>query len=164
MKTISSLAPILLLIFACRLCSMTGGNLRPNDLNPYKGSVQVLLPKEVSLGLIKFKLDASQNADFKGATEAVKANYTMQAGSISVPAQLTVANFASSRDVEAAMQVFAKDHNLVLEPKIKSGTTVGKRLIYNGGKSIMWSNGSLQCLTFSDFPKTTSNLEEALPF
>jgi hypothetical protein len=164
MKTISSLAPLLLLIFACRLCSLSGNTVVPSDLNPYKGAVQALLPKETSLGSIKFKLETSNNTDFQGATDAVKANYTMQAGSISVPAQLTVANFASSRNVEAAMQAFAKDHNLVLEPKIKNGTTVGKRLSYNGGKAIMWSNGSLQCLTFSDFPKTTSNLEEALAF
>ena len=160
MKTISTLAPLLLLFFACRLCSMTGGH----DLNPYKGSVKDLLPKEASVGLVKFKLDTSQTADFAGAKDAVKANYTMQAGSISLPVQLTVANFASSQDAKAAVEAFANKHNLSLESKTKSGTPVGKRLTWDNGKTIMWSNGSLQCLASSSFSKTTSNLEEALPF
>ena len=155
MKTISTLAPMLLLIFACRLCSMTGAH----DYNPYKGSLKNLLPNEPSVGLIKFKLDSSQNDDLDGAQEAVKANYTMHAGSISVPIVLQVANYASAREAEAKMQAFADKHGLALETK--SG---GKRLTWGDGKSIMWSNGSLQCLARSDFPKTTSNLEEALPF
>jgi hypothetical protein len=96
--------------------------------------------------LVKFKLDTSQSADFKGATEAVKANYTMQAGSISVPVQRQVANFSSSQEVGAAMQAFANEHNLVLEPKTKSGKTVGQRLTQDNGRLIMWSHGSLQCL------------------
>jgi hypothetical protein len=57
MKTISSLAPLLLLIFACRLCSLSGNTVNPNDLNPYKGSVKDLLPKELSVGVVKFKLE-----------------------------------------------------------------------------------------------------------
>jgi hypothetical protein len=138
---------------------MTGGQ----NLDPYKGSVKDLLPKEASVGLIKFKLGSSQSADFAGATDGVKANYTMQAGSISVPVELTVINFPSSRDAAAAVEAFANKHNLSLESKNKSGT-VGKRLTWDDGKTIMWSNGSLQCLARSDFPKTTSNLEEALPF
>ena len=92
MKIISTFAPLLLLIFACRLCSMTGGH----NLDPYKGSLKDLLPNEPSVGLIKFKLDTSQPSDFDGATEGVKANYTMQAGTISVPVELTVANFPSA--------------------------------------------------------------------
>jgi len=159
MKTISTLAPLLLLFFACRLCSMTGGH----DLNPYKGSVKDLLPKEASVGLVKFKLDTSQSADFAGAKDAVKANYTMQAGSISLPVQLTVANFDSSQDAAAAVEAFANKHNLSLESKTKSGTR-GQRITWDNGKTIMWSNGSLQCLASSNVPKTTSNLEEALPF
>jgi hypothetical protein len=115
------------------------------------------------VGLIKFKLDTSQSDDLDGAQEAVKANYTMQAGSISAPVVLQVANFASSREAAAAMQAFAEKHGLSLESKTKGGT-VGKRLTWADGKTIMWSNGSLQCLAHSDFPKTTSNLEEALPF
>ena len=160
MKIISSLAPLLLLIFACRLCSVIGG---PN-LDPYKGSLKDLLPNEPSVGLIKFKLDTSQPSDFDGATEGVKANYTMQAGTISVPAELTVANFPSSRDAAAAVEAFANKHNFSLESKTKGGTNVGQRLTFGDGKTIMWSNGSLQCLATSSFAKTTSNLEEALPF
>src|SRR5437763_7519342 len=140
MKIVSSLAPMLLLIFACRLCSMTGAH----DYNPYKGSVKDLLPKEVSVGLIKFKLDRSQSADFAGATDGVKANYTMQADAISVPVELTVINFPSSRDAAAAVEAFANKHNLSLESKTKSGTR-GQRLTWDNGKTIMWSNGSLQC-------------------
>jgi hypothetical protein len=97
MKTISSVAPMLLLIFACRLCSLSGNTVNPNNLNPYKGSVQDLIPKELSVGLVKYKLDTSQSTHFKGATEAFQANYTMQAGSISVQIQLVVANFPSSQ-------------------------------------------------------------------
>jgi len=164
MKTISSLAPLLLLIFACRLCSLSGNTDKPNNLNPYKGAVQVLLPVELSTGLIKFKLDTSQRTDFKGATDAVKANYTMQSGSISVPVQLQVANFASSQEVGAALRAFANEHNLVLEPKTKSGTTVGQRLTWDNGRVVMWSNGSLQCLASSTASGTTSNFEGALPF
>ncbi len=123
-----------------------------------------LLPNQPSVGLINFKLDSSQSDDLDGAQEAVKANYTMQAGSISVPVQLQVANFASAQEAKAAMQAFASKHNLSLESKTKSGTTVGQRLTWGDGKAIMWSNGSLQYLARSDFPKTTSNLEEALPF
>jgi hypothetical protein len=160
MKSISTLGPILLLIFACRLCSMTGG---PN-LDPYKGSVKNLLPKEASVGLIKFKLDTSQSAEFDGVTEGVNADYTQQAGSISVPVKLTIANFSSSQDAAAAVKAFADKHGLALETKTKSGTTVGQRLSWGDGKSIMWSNGSLQCLATSSFAKATSNLEEALPF
>lgn len=155
MKTISTLAPLLLLIFACRLCSVIGG---PN-LDPYKGSLRNLVPKEASVGLIKFKLDTSQPADFDGATEGIKASYTMQAGTISVPVELTVANFASSQAAESAMQAFAEKRGLALETK-----RGGKRLTFGDGKSIMWSHGSLQCLATSGFAKTTSNLEEALPF
>jgi hypothetical protein len=160
MKIVSGLAPFLLLIFACRLCSMTGAH----DYDPYKGSLKSLLPNEPSVGLINFKLDTSQSDDLDGAQEAVKANYTMQAGSISVPVQLQVANFASAREAEAAMQAFASKHDLVLESKTKGGTKVGQRLTWGEGKAIMWSNGSIQCLARSDFSKTTSNLEEALPF
>jgi len=159
MKTITTLGTIFLLIFACRLCSMTGGQ----NLDPYKGSVKDLLPKEASVGSIKFKLDTSQSADFAGATDGVKANYTMQAGTISVPVELTVINFPSSRDAAAAVEAFANKHNLSLESKNKSGTR-GQRLTWDDGKTIMWSNGSLQCLASSGFAKTTSNLEEALPF
>lgn len=155
MKIVSSLAPLLLLIFACRLCSMTGSN----NLDPYKGSLKALLPNQPSVGLINFKLDSSQNDDLDGAQEAVKANYTMQAGSISVPVVLQVGNYASSQEAEAKMQAFADKHGLVLETK-----KGGKRLTWGDGKAIMWSNGSLQCLATSSFPKTTSNLEEALPF
>jgi hypothetical protein len=158
MKIVSGLAPLLVLIFACRLCSMTGAH----DYDPYKGSLKGLLPSQPSVGLINFKLDTSQPSDFDGATEGVKANYTMQAGTISVPVELTVANFASSREAEAAMQAFADKHGLTLESRTKGGT--GKRLTWGDGKSIMWSNGSLQCLATSGFAKTTSNLEEALPF
>lgn len=159
MKIVSSLAPILLLIFACRLCSMTGAH----DYDPYKGSIKDLLPNEPSVGLIKFKLDTSQSDDLDGAQEAVKANYTMQAGSISVPVVLQVGNYASSQEAEARMQAFADKHGLSLESKTKGGTR-GKRLTWGDGKAIMWSNGSLQCLATSSFAKTTSNLEEALPF
>jgi len=160
MKIISTFAPLLLLIFACRLCSLTGGQ----NLDPYKGSVKDLLPKEPSVGAVRFKLDTSQGTEFEGATEAVKANYTLQVGSINVPVQLTVANFPSSREAAAAVEAFANKHNFSLESKTKGGTTVGQRLTFGNGKQIMWSNGSLQCLASSDFPKTTSNLEEALPF
>ena len=139
---------------------MTGAH----DYDPYKGSVKDLLPNEPSVGLIKFKLDTSQSAEFDGATEGVKANYTMQAGSISVPVELTVANFPSSQDAAAALKAFADKHGLALETKTKSGTTVGQRLSWGDGKSIMWSNGSLQCLATSSFAKATSNLEEALSF
>ena len=139
---------------------MTGAH----DYDPYKGSVKDLLPKEPSVGAVHFKLDSSQSAEFPGATEAVKATYTLQVGSISVPAQLTVANFPSSRAAAAAVEAFASKHNFSLESKTKGGTTVGQRLIFGDGKTIMWSNGSLQCLASSDFAKTTSNLEEALPF
>jgi hypothetical protein len=134
---------------------MTGAH----DYNPYKGSLKDLLPNEPSVGLIKFKLDTSQSDDLDGAQEAVKANYTMHAGAISVPVILQVGNYASSQEAAAKMQAFAEKHGLVLETK--SG---GKRLTWDDGKAIMWSNGSLQCLARSDFPKTTSNLEEALPF
>src|SRR6266404_5561742 len=154
MKIISTFAPLLLLIFACRLCSMTGAN----NFDPYKGSLKDLLPNDPSVGLIKFKLDSSQPSDFDGATEGIKASYTMQAGTISLPVELTVANFPSSRDAAAAVEAFANKHGLVVETK--SG---GKRLTWSDGKSIMWSNGSLQCLATSSFAKTTSNLEEALP-
>jgi hypothetical protein len=155
MKIISTFAPLVLLIFACRLCSMTGGH----DYDPYKGLLKDLLPNEPSVGLIKFKLDTSQPSDFAGATEGIKASYTMQAGTISLPVELTVVNFPSSLDAAAAVEAFANKHGLVLETK--SG---GKRLTWGDGKSIMWSNGSLQCLATSSFAKTTSNLEEALPF
>jgi hypothetical protein len=134
---------------------MTGSN----NLDPYKGSLKALLPNQPSVGLINFKLDSSQNDDLDGAQEAVKANYTMQAGSISVPVVLQVGNYASSQEAEAKMQAFADKHGLVLETK-----KGGKRLTWGDGKAIMWSNGSLQCLATSSFPKTTSNLEEALPF
>ena len=160
MKIFSSLAPLLLLIFACRLCSVTGGH----EYDPYKGSVKDLLPKEPYVGVVQFKLDTSQNAEFDGAKEGVKANYTLQVGSMSVPVELTVANFPSSRDAAAAVEEFANKHNLSLESKTKSGTRVGQRLTWGDGKTIMWSNGSLQCLASSSFPKTTSNLEEALSF
>lgn len=160
MKIVSSLAPILLLIFACRLCSLTGAH----DYDPYKGSLKNLLPNEPSVGLIKFKLSTSQTTEFEGATDAVKASYTMQAGTISMPVELTVANFPSSRDAAAAVEAFANKHDFSLESKTKGGTTVGQRLTFGEGKQIMWSNGSLQCLASSDFAKTTSNLEEALPF
>jgi hypothetical protein len=83
----------------------------------------------------------------------------MHASAISVPVILQVGNYASSQEAAAKMQAFAEKHGLVLETK--SG---GKRLTWDDGKAIMWSNGSLQCLARSDFPKTTSNLEEALPF
>lgn len=159
MKIISTLAPLLLLIFACRLCSMTGG---PN-LDPYKGSIKDLLPNETSVGLIKFKLDTSQSAEFDGATEGVNADYTQQAGSISVPVKLTVGNFPSAQEAAAALKAFGDKHGLALETKTKSGTT-GQRLSWGDGKSIMWTNGSLQCLATSSFAKATSNLEEALPF
>lgn len=159
MKIISTLGPLLLLMFACKLCGMTGAH----DYDPYKGSLKELVPSAPSVGLIKFKLDTSQSDDLDGAQEAVKASYTMQAGTISVPVQLQVANFASSREAEAAMQTFAEKHGLALESKNKGGT-VGKRLTWGDGKAIMWSNGSLQCLATSSFPKTTANLEEALPF
>ena len=160
MKTISTLAPLLLLFFACRLCSMTGGQ----NLDPYKGSIKDLLPNKPSVGAVQFKLDTSQSTEFAGATDAVKASYTLPVGSISVPVQLTVANFPSSRDAAGAVEAFANKHNLALESKTKSGKTVGQRITWDNGKTIMWSNGSLQCLARSDFPKTTSNLEEALPF
>jgi hypothetical protein len=160
MKTITTLGTIFLFIFACRLCSMTGAH----DYDPYKGSVKDLLPKEASVGLIEFKLSTSQTTEFEGATDAVKASYTMQAGTISVPVELTVANFPSSRDAAAAVEAFANKHNFSLESKTKGGTNVGQRLTFGDGKTIMWSNGSLQCLARSDFAKTTSNLEEALPF
>jgi hypothetical protein len=139
---------------------MTGAH----DYDPYKGSLKSLLPNQPSMGLIKFKLDTSQSAEFDGATEGVNADYTQQAGSISVPVKLTVGNFPSSRDAAAALKAFADKHNLVLETKTKNGTTVGRRLTWGDGKSIMWSNGSLECLATSSFAKTTSNLEEALPF
>ncbi len=158
MKIVSGLAPMLLLIFACRLCSMTGAH----DYDPYKGSLKNLLPNEPSVGLIKFNLDSSQNDDLDGAQEAVKANYTMQSGTISVPVVLQVANYASSQEAAAKMQAFADKHGLTLESRTKGGA--GKRLTWGDGKAIMWSNGSLQCLATSSFPKTTSNLEEALPF
>jgi len=160
MKIISTFAPLLLLIFACRLCSMTGAH----NFDPYTGSLKDLLPNEPSVGLVKFKLNTSQGAEFEGATEAVKATYTLQVGSINVPVQLTVANFPSSRDAAAAVEAFANKHNFSLESKTKGGTNVGQRLTFGDGKTIMWSNGSLQCLASSDFAKTTSNLEEALPF
>jgi hypothetical protein len=164
MKSLSSLAPILLLIFACRICNLSGNTVVPEDLNPYKGAVRNLPPKELSLGLIKFKLDTSESTQFKGATEAVQANYTMQAGTISVSVQLIVANFSSAQDVRPLMQVAANEKHGVLEPKTKSGTTVGQRFTDEDGKVIIWSNGSLICIARSDFPKTTSNFEEALPF
>jgi hypothetical protein len=116
MKIVSSLAPILLLIFACRLCSMAGAH----DYDPYKGPLKALLPSQPSVGLINFKLDSSQSDDLDGAQEAVKANYTMQAGSISVPVVLQVANFASSQEAEARMQAFADKHGLALESKAKA--------------------------------------------
>jgi len=92
-----------------------------HDLNPYKGSVKDLLPKEASV-VGQVQMDTSQSADFAGAKDAVKANYTMQAGSISLPVQLTVANFDSSQDAAAAVEAFANKHNLSLESKNKSGT------------------------------------------
>jgi hypothetical protein len=134
---------------------MTGAH----DYDPYKGSLKALLPNEPSVGLINFKLDSLQSDDLDGAQEAVKANYTMKAGSISVPVVLQVGNYASAQDAEARMQAFANKHGLVLETK-----KGGKRLTWGDGKSIMWSHGSLQCLATSSFAKTTSNLEEALPF
>jgi len=138
---------------------MTGG---PN-LDPYKGSIKDLLPNETSVGLIKFKLDTSQSAEFDGATEGVNADYTQQAGSISVPVKLTVGNFPSAQEAAAALKAFGDKHGLALETKTKSGTT-GQRLSWGDGKSIMWTNGSLQCLATSSFAKATSNLEEARPF
>jgi hypothetical protein len=159
MKTITTLGTIFLFIFACRLCSMTGAH----DYDPYKGSLKTLLPSQTSVGLINFRLDSSQADDLDGAQEAVKANYTMQAGSISVPVVLQVGNYGSAQEAEARMQAFADKHGLTLESKTKGGTG-GKRLTWGDGKAIMWSNGSLQCLATSTFAKTTSNLEEALPF
>lgn len=155
MKILSGLAPLLLLIFACKFCSMTGAH----DYNPYKGSLKSLLPSEPSVGLIKFSLDNSQGDDLDGAQEAIKANYTMHAGAITVPVVLQVGNFGSAEEATSRMQAFADKHGLVLETK--SG---GKRLTWGDGKTIMWSHGSLQCLATSSFAKTTSNLEEALPF
>jgi len=164
MKHIPILTIVVLLTLACRFFGLGGTTIVSSDLDPYKGQVATLLPKEAGDSVIKFKLDSSQPTSFPGAKEAVKADYTMQAGSIGVKAQLTIVNFASRQEAEAAMQAFATSHNLTLENKTKNGKTVGKRLVYNDGKAIMWSNGSLQCLSFSDFAKTSSNLEDALQF
>ena len=165
MKTISSLAPILLLIFACRLCSLSGNTVNQNDLNPYKGSVQSLMPKELSVGLVKYKLDTSQSTrPPKGATEAVQANYTMQAGSISVQIQLIVGNFPSSKEAEAAMKAAANEKNATLETKTKGGMSVGQRFTDENGRTIIWTNGSLICIARSTASGTTSNFEGALPF
>jgi post-segregation antitoxin (ccd killing protein) len=122
------------------------------------------MPKELSVGSVKYKLDTSQSTHFKGATEAVQANYTMQAGSISVQIQLVVANFPSSQAVEAAMQAAAKEKNATLEQKTKNAMTVGQRFTDENGRAIIWSNGSLICITRSTASGTTSNFEGALPF
>jgi hypothetical protein len=153
-----------LLIFACRICSSSGTTVNPNDLNPYKGSVQNLLPKELSVGLVKYKLDTSQSIHLKGAAEAVQADYRLQAGSISVQIQLVVANFPSSQDVEPAMQAAAKEKHATLEQKTKNAMTVGQRFTDENGRAIIWSNGSLICIARSTASGTTSNFEGALPF
>ena len=164
MKTITTLAPLLLLIFACRLCSLSGNNIDPSKLNPYTGTIRELLPLKTNDGLIEFKFGTSTAGTMQGATEARQANYTMQAGSISTSVQLQVANFSSAEAAREAMQAAAEEKGATLASKTKAGETVGKRFTDQEGKAIVWSNGSLMCIAYSQFAKTTSNFEESLPF
>jgi hypothetical protein len=164
MKLLVNIAPMLLLIFACKMCGSTGKTLTASELNPYRGTLEELVPKEKSLGLIKFKQTTLRHITFPGAQDAVDTAYEQSAGSIVVGAQLKVVNFTSSQSAEAAIQLAANEKAAVLQTKTKSGRSVGQRFTAQNGQAVVWTNGSLLCIAYSQFAKTTSNLEDVLPF
>lgn len=142
------------------MCGSTGKTLTATDLNPYHGPLEELVPKEKSLGLIKFKQTTLRHIAFQGAQDAVEAVYESSAGSIVVGAQLKVANFPSSQAAEAAIQLAAKEKAAVLQTKTKSGRSVGQRFTAQNGQAIVWTNGSLLYIPYSQFARTTSNLQD----
>lgn len=161
MKLFWNVAPLLLLIFACKVCNFTAP---ATDLNPFRGSLEQLLPKEGSLDTLKFKQTSLRHIIFRGAQDTVEADYTSSAGSIMVPIQLKVANYPSSQAADAAIRTALGQTGSTLESKKKGGQAVGQRFVDANGKAVVWTNGSLLCIASSQFPKATSNMEEVLPF
>lgn len=133
--------------------------VKSSSFNPYQDSLETLLPKDISLGSIKFKQETIRKLSFKGATEAIESNYIMEANGIGVAVQFKVANFPSEQVAESAIKTAALEKTAALQTK-----KTGHRFTDQDGRAIVWTNGSLLCIAYSQFAKTTSNFEEAMPF
>ena len=171
MKLISTFGLLLLLLFACKLCSFTGGDTK--RFNPYQGSLSDLLPKNATAGgklelqslSVATKEDLLRGAEnVRNAKEAVQAEYKYSALGAYVIIRVLLVNYETAQGATAAIQDAARTSNATLQPKVKNGQTVGQRYVGSNKLTVIWTDGSLVCQASSTMDHPLKNFEEAMPF
>ncbi len=170
MKVLTTFAPLLLLLFACKLCSVTGGDTKQFD--PLEGSLTNLLPKSTSYGGATIELQSINiRTNVENAREGAQAEYKYTIGygstKLGVPIHAFVINYNSSQAAEAAIREAAQHDNETLKPKSAYAKTTGYRYSAkaNGGKDfVIWSHGSLVCQISGGGLQALVDFEHAMPF
>ena len=136
--------------------------LSAREFDPYKGSVETLLPAEFSGPVVKFKRTAMRDktASWKehGAVEAVSFSYNAIAIVI-VKIDGEVVNFATPTDAAFALTVIADQNGATVVPKGN-----GQRFTARNGQIVGWTNGSLMCVVTGGTDPAAGNFEKAAPF
>lgn len=167
-----------LVIIACALLLLTvdiscrhsgAGRLSANQVNPYKGAVKDILPRETgdftllqSSPLNEIEQELVGPRDGLGAIYNSSNNHTVQ--------HLLVAfNSAAdaAKELDAAEKRYLEAHMKLRSEVVKDpqGQTVGRRLIVNDGKTeaMNWTNGSLYCTAVS-YTGYSSDFVKNLPY
>ena len=147
----------LLLILGCG--KFGSGKRSASSLDPYRGDLAELLPTELSLGSLKFKLAGSETTSpAQGAVKAQVFTYMQEAGGIGVKIDGRLSNYASAAEANAALADIAKKYPGTLTAKRSGQRFIGE------DKTLAWTNGSLLCVVKGSTAKGATNFEEAAPF
>lgn len=130
--------------------TVTNGG-RPKEFNPYRGSIEDLLPMKVSNGRESWeRIDnpVMEGTELQslGAVVAKKARYGLSpknGDEHKIGVLLDVGNFSSAADANAALQKEADERKVQLSPKRKDGKIVGNEMTDVGGIVRFWTNGTL---------------------
>ena len=160
---------IILSLILCLYGCKSAGKLSSSQLNPYRGAVKDILPKQVgdyslvqTSSLKEIETDLVNPADGVGAIYNSSNNHTVQH---------LLASFHSAaeanRELDAALKRYQVAHvNVRVEDlKDQSGQVVGKKLIVNDGKAeaLNWTNGSLYCTAVS-YTGYSTDFAKNLPY
>lgn len=159
-----ALTPILLiwlvLVMGCGLGNILKRNTTSFD--PYTGGLNELLPSEMSITILKFKLTGTRDthSNYPDAKEAKGFTYMQEAGGIGVQLDGALVNFNSSAEANAQLSKIAAELNATVEKNSR-----GLNFTAEDRKTIGWTHGSIMCLVISSAgTKPASNFKEAAPF
>ena len=170
MKLISTFGPLLLILFACKLCSMTHGDTV--QFAPYRGSLAELLPKSTSrAGATIERQSIEVQTKVENAREGAQAEYKYTIGyrstKLGVPIHCFIVNYNSAQAADAAIREAAQRDNETLKPKSVPTRGTGYRYSGKGGGGkdfVVWSDGSLVCQISGAGIQALENFEAAMPF